>query len=398
MKIKIAYIINDLLRGGAQTLLLNMCRKLSKEKFDITIVYLYEYQGKKATFNKEFEAEGIDLVCLSSEKKRGLFSLVKTCKTIFKKIKPDIVHAHLPNAVIVGGLASIVTRTPFIIHEHNTHRFHSYKINLAFRILRPFAKLSIFYAETLERELYGAAHVISKKGDFKGQKKITILNGIDIEYIQNIKKHFTKGGGAWDAKRESVGIRKDQVVLFSSARFVAWKGHRHLAQAFIEAAGKSPELILVIAGDGPEKDVVQQLVDEAGLHDRVILLGSRTDVMEWLSVADIYSLVFEYTKEMKNAEAIGIAGFEAMAAGLPVIIGDYGGAHFYIKNQHNGSIVPPYDVQALVQEILKLVKDPELRQKMGEHALMRVLEILNLYDMIKVYEEIYTDLCTTYRS
>lgn len=396
---KVVYVINDLLLGGAQKLVLDLTKQFNKEKYEVVVVYLYNYENKKTTLKKDFENSNIELICLEDlAGSKNILKLAACCKNIFSELKPNIVHIHLPNALIVGGYASIITRTPFIIHEHNTHNFHTWKIKLIFAFYRIFSKLTICYAETVEKEIFHKSHVLSTSDDFMNtypsSKVVTVLNGIDVTGLSTTRDKFRTDSLEWILKRKSIGVEENEVMVFSAARFVKWKGHHLLVEGFAKFIQKSGDTntVLVIAGEGPEKTVCEDLAKSLGVDLRVKFIGARTDIPELLAVSDIYSLVFNYEDNMIHAEAMGLAGFEAMAAGLPVLIGDFGGASLYIQNMVNGVIVKKWDTDDLALKLEKLVGDKELRQRIGVNARERIFNLLDWKEKIKIYETIYNNL------
>lgn len=393
-KTKVLYIINDLMIGGAQSLVLNLCKDLDKNLFEVQVLYLYDFELKKTTYMEVFREIGIIPIHLNA-KKNGIFAKIKACISYIKTQKPDIVHLHLPDAVMIGSFASILTGAKFVIHEHNTHTFHSWKIKLMLAMCRPFALLTICYAESVEREVFGTSHVLFKADDVTGQKIVTIPNGVDVRPFRDLRTTFVAGGRMWKEKRASLGIGIDKIVIFSAARFVAWKGHEHLVNAFLSVRDKNPNLVLVIAGEGPEKKYIEEIIKKNNASEVIRLIGARTDVSEILMIADIYSLVFSYEKHMQHAEAIGLSGFEAMAAGLPTIIGDYGSAHVYMENMKNGIIVDPYNIDALGDVFIQLASDADLRKTIGNGATKKILEILDWCAIIRIYERIYQHITTS---
>jgi hypothetical protein len=79
-KTKIAYVVNDLLVGGAQKLVLDLAKQIPKDKFDVTVYYLYDYEGKKVTLKKNFEEIGAKLVCLETlANSESFISLILAC-------------------------------------------------------------------------------------------------------------------------------------------------------------------------------------------------------------------------------------------------------------------------------------------------------------------------------
>lgn len=395
-KIKIAYVINDLLLGGAQKLVYDLSRKLDSQKYEVTVYYLYDYENTKVTLKDDFLKngfmDGINLLCLQSIcGSKSFVKMIQICTEIFRHNKQDLVHIFLPDALIVSGTASIFTKTPFIIHELNTHSFHSWKIKIVFLLLRKFSSLTICYAETVEKEIFHSSTVMRDNKDFKWQKVITILNGIDASGLIKCRKDFTRGECRWIDKRKNIGITDDEIIIFSAARFVKWKGHHLLIEAFVNLLKKKylGKVVLVIAGEGPEKEQCIQLVKNYGIESKVRFLGGRTDINELLVISDIFSLVFDYDKNINDAEAIGISGFEAMAAGLPTLIGDYGGADFYVKNWKNGIIVKKNNVEDLSNCLEELIKNDELRERIGEDASVCILNLLDWSKIIQIYDSVY---------
>jgi glycosyltransferase involved in cell wall biosynthesis len=386
-KIKIAYVINDLLVGGAESALLGAVNSIDKDKFEVIVYNLYDYEGRGVTILSKFLEQGIKVIKLYQEEvKPGFLPLIKSAIKEFKLKKPDIVHCHLSNAVIVGGVASILTWKKFIIHEHQTHQMHSWKIRLMYKVLRPFASLTICYTTSVEEESFGTANLLQRPQDFDKQKVVTILNGVDVDNIQKVKNTIDKGH-----KKIQLGFPSDSILIVSIARIIDWKGQRHLLESFAKIAERRRDLYLCFVGYGYDEGFLKNRIKELGLEQRARVIGARTDVYEILAASDIFSLVFTYKKGM-NAEAIGISGFEAMASALPTIIGNYMLADKYIENNVDGIIVSPYDEKELGDVLLRLANDPELRNKIGEKAVVKIRSLLDWRAIIKIHEKIYTQL------
>ena len=297
--------------------------------------------------------------------------------------RPDVVHCHLPDAVISGAGASIVERIPFIIHEHQTQRFHSWKIQLMYHLIRPFASLSICFAGSIEKDTFGTSYVLKTPPESLDRKTYTIHNGIDTERVRTLSAHNDRS-----AKRRQLGYTDKDIVITSVARFVGWKGHRLLLEAFASVLERVPHTRLLIAGEGPLLEELRARAIELGLQNSVQMPGVRDDIYEILLASDISSLAFLYP-ENAQGEAVGIAGFEAMACGLPIVIADYAGASEYTQEGKNGIVVKHNDKAALAEALVHLAQDPLLRERMGHAAREYVSHNLDWENIIRVYERIY---------
>ncbi|HUO56401.1 MAG TPA: glycosyltransferase [Candidatus Paceibacterota bacterium] len=383
-KIKVAYVINSVLVAGAETTLFETASHLGRERFSPVVYVLGDYGDGRPTLVPRFAQANIPLIFLSPGKKLGVISALTSLRRMFRKERPDVIHAHLPDAVIASGIAAILLRIPFIIHEHQTHKFHSWKIRLAYRFLRLFAALTITYAETLEAELFGTTHVLRDPPERLAYSSYTVHNGIDVDRVKTTLSSLDR-----DRKRHECGFTKDDVIITSVARFVEWKGHQLLVEAFASVADHIPNARLFILGNGPLLEPLRARARELHLENRISLPGARNDIYEILGSSDIFSLAFVYPDGV-DAEAIGIAGFEAMAFGLPVVIGDYAGARTYLGDNERGMIVAPRDRDALAQALVRLVNDKQYRQQLGDAARVFVARELDWNVLIKVYERIYT--------
>jgi|GEM_PF-1243016 len=383
-KIKVAYVINSLLVAGAETVVLEMASHLDRQTFSPVVYVMRDYGIEKASLEARFKEKDVPIIFLKRGARIGIRTAIQILRTHWQTLRPDIIHLHLPDAVIAGGVAGISMRIPFIIHEHQTHQFHSWKIRLAYRVLRVFSKLAICYAETVEQELFGSSEVLVTPPSNLTRNSYTIHNGIDIDRVKVVQSTVDR-----DAKRREFGFLPEDIVIVSTARFTEWKGHRLLIEAFAAVASIVPRARLLIVGDGPLFVELKARVRELKLEDRITMPGVRSDVYEILAAADIFSLAFMYPTDV-DAEAIGIAGFEAMAFGLPVIVGDYMDARNYLGDNMRGMIIAPRNKQALCDAIITLVNDGLLRKCLGTAAHEFALRELNWNTLIKIYERIYT--------
>jgi glycosyltransferase involved in cell wall biosynthesis len=139
----------------------------------------------------------------------------------------------------------------------------------------------------------------------------------------------------------------------------------------------------LIVGEGELKSSLVKLCAELGLENRVLFLGHREDVNLLLDFMDIFIL-------SSHSEGCAISLLEAMASGKPVIATRVGGNPELVLEGKTGFLVPPAEPEKLAERIIFLLRNEDLRVKMGDEGRKRVNEKFSLETMLKNYEELYS--------
>lgn len=381
--LRVVHAINDLLLGGAQTAVLEITSRLNRDRFSPAVCYLNEYSGSRETLVSRFTEQHVPVTYVGRGGKTSWAKAIVPLYRYFRKHQPDIVHCHLIDATIAGVIAARVAgvRT-VIVHEHNTQKLNSWKVRVAYVVLRPLISLTICYAPTVEEENFGVVRILREPPKILEHRSYTIYNGVDIPRVE-----ATKRGKTHSSVREELAIPEDSVVITSVARLVPWKGQENLLKAFSSLAQTHPNTHLVFVGEGDLHETLLQHAEQAHLSSRVHILGARGDVYRILSESDISVLAFVYTYDA--GEAIGIAGFESMAFGLPLIASDYPSGRRIITHMQNGLLVKPADERALREAVEMLLRDPVLRVRLGETAKKTAYQLFDWRRIVPVYEQLY---------
>jgi glycosyltransferase involved in cell wall biosynthesis len=160
--------------------------------------------------------------------------------------------------------------------------------------------------------------------------------------------------------RRALRVGDGDVVVLSVARLWPEKGHDTLVRAI--AATDDPRLVLVLAGDGPERERLRALADELGV--RLVLAGDlpHERVIEAYCAADVFAL-------LSDREPWAVVVNEAAACGLPLVLSDRVGAAFdLLRDGENGSLVPAGDAEAAAAALRRLVVDPHARLAAGARS------------------------------
>ena len=167
--------------------------------------------------------------------------------------------------------------------------------------------------------------------------------------------------------RAALGVNGDGPVLVTVGRLAHEKGHDVLIAAASRLAGEWPSAQVLIAGEGEGRDGLQQLIDQAGLSERVRLVGQVQDVDGLLRAADVFAFP-------SRREGTPFALLEAMSATVPVVAADFGGADEIVDSGENGIVVPRDDPVALAEAINGLLRDPARARALAERGRERAAQ------------------------
>lgn len=284
----------------------------------------------------------------------------------------DLIHTHTPAASIFARMAARKARKKGTVVMYTCHGFH-------FHNAAPKKNWIMYYPVEKWMSRYTDYIVTINKEDFNRAKTFHAKNvryipgvGVDINRIKNAKVDKK-------AYKKSIGIPEDCVMLLSVGEMIERKNH----QVIIKALGKlkRDDIYYVICGKGPLKEELEQLSKSLGVH--TVFLGFRRDIPELCNTADISAFP-------SRIEGLGLAGIEAMAAGVPLVSSNVHGILDYVIDGKTGYACDPEDVDGFAKAIDKLASSEELRESMRDACLKAVepFEINNaLNTMWNIYRE-----------
>jgi glycosyltransferase involved in cell wall biosynthesis len=184
--------------------------------------------------------------------------------------------------------------------------------------------------------------------------------------------------------RKSLKLDDDVFYLITVGRLIKRKSLDTLILAL--SGIKNKKIRLLIAGDGPEKDYLQQIVRENGLEQRVAFLGyiSDGDKFRYLAVSDLFVLTSLH-------EGFGIVFMEAMHAGLPVVATNHGGQVDLLTQNENAILIDVGDVNACSSAIIRFEKDKNLYKKCSMNNKKRIKDYYAdkvAMEYIKIFKEL----------
>jgi L-malate glycosyltransferase len=187
--------------------------------------------------------------------------------------------------------------------------------------------------------------------------------------------------------RARPGERVKVPRVVAAGALIPIKGYDVLLEAFGQLAASGVAFALLLAGNGPERDRLEQQALSLGIGDRVEFLGGIDDVPALLSTAHI-------AVHSSRSEGLSNTILEAMAEGLPVVATSVGGTPEVILDGRSGFLVPPNDARSLAAKVKQLLDRSDLRIQLGQVGLEVVREKFNIDRIVTQYEHIYESVLT----
>ena len=185
-----------------------------------------------------------------------------------------------------------------------------------------------------------------------------------------------------------LGLEDEHCVLVAVGRLVARKGLEQLVE--IVAGIPDPGVRLLIVGDGPMRGPLQAQARELGAEGRILFPGFVAEELKWQILSN--SDAFVYTT---LHEGFGIVYLEAMATGLPVVTYDCGGQTDFLTDEI-AFLVPVGNKEKFRESLLRLIREPELREKMSRTALGKAKEF-EVDSIADAYLDLYRECLDRYR-
>jgi len=210
-----------------------------------------------------------------------------------------------------------------------------------------------------------------------------IYNGVDVQEFVSVARPESIAG-------IPVSELGDQFypVVGTTCRLAREKGVKYLLQAANLVLQKMPKALFVIAGDGPEKEQLQQLAREMGIDQHVLFVGflDHAHALELLSVVDLFAMT------PVSGESFGIAVAESMMLEKPVVATNIGGIPEVVADKETGYVVRSRDVEAIANAIMQLAAYTEDARTMGQKGRARVLQLFTLERMVSEFYDLFAGL------
>jgi len=367
-KCKVLLVVCNTKLHGTERYVIELARNLSKELFDVYVAtpeigeiseLLLKYNINELVFHNR----RMNLFTL-----RGALNLFK----FIREYKFDVIHANagiIPN--ILGKLLGVRVNIEI---KHGIHYTDEVLRKLPFKkkiqewIKQFFVDYFIAISNNDKERMV--------KYFFLKEEKIKIIyNGIDINFLLPYRKIL-------NLEKET---SKTLITIGNIGRITFLKGHDVLIEAFYKLAAIRQNVKLVIVGTGENEPEIKELIEMKGLTDKVILMGYKTNIFDYLNTFDIFVLTSRY-------EGVPYVILEAMSIGVPIISTKVGGIDNILEDGKTALLVEKENIEKIFEAMLKLVDDPLLRYKLASNSIEEVKNY-SISKMVSETSALYLSKC-----
>lgn len=366
---KIIHLISGGDVGGAKTHVLSLLHGLT-ETDTIRLVCFMEGQ-----FAAEARELGIDTVVLSS---RNPQRIVRQLSQMIQDQRYELVHCHGSRANLIGVLLKAKVKLPFITTVHSDYRLDY--------LGRPWHRLTYGTINTvcvhrIQNHICVAdsmAEMLIDRG-FDPHHIFTLYNGVDFQ------KQIHCHDRVEFCRELGLSVNSEHVVYGIAARLSAVKDIGTLIRAFSRVLLTCPNARLLIAGDGEQRQELEQLAAKLCPAGTYSFAG-------WISDTDSFYNAIDVNMLTSVSEGFPYALPEGARMSLATISSKVGGVPALIEHGVTGLLFEPGDVDVLADHMIQMANDSALRHRLGSALYEKTLQEFSLDAMVRKQRAIYETL------
>lgn len=356
--VNVCFVIDRLSRAGTETQLLALIRHLDRNVVNPTLCLLDGNDQESQSLRPDC-CPVLDLR-LRKLASAASVSAASRLARFWRRHRVEIVQTYFLDSTYFAAPLARMCGIPHVIRVRNNSGYwltpgHKFLGRMASRL-----GLTLTNSETGRRALEEAECV--------GGDRVTVIeNGIDLELFP---------------PSSPPNLERPDVRIGAVANLRPVKNIDGLIRAAAILKEDFPGCQFEVAGDGPERSSLEQLISQSSLSDQFALRGQLGDVPRFLSQLDV-AVLCSHSESMSNAL------LEYMAAGRAVVATDVGANSRLIRHEIEGLIVSAGDDLALANAIRRLIREPALAQRLAAAARRRVEAEFSRARMVRRFEEFY---------
>lgn len=353
--------------GGLERIVLSLIREGRRCGHRISVVCV-EAPGQLA---EEAKDAGADVVALGKPPGR-LSEYVERAKEVLGPLAPDVIHTHQIGAAWYLGQAAKSIGRP-VLHTEHGNEFARTRGLLKTLKVRLFLHQAAKFVDRFCCVSDEIAAAVSRWQTVPRAKIVVVPNGIPVEAGESLRPA--------SAIRSALGIPEGVTIVGTVGRLTEVKRQDIL----VRAVAALPGVHALIVGDGDQRKMLEGLVRELGIVDRVHFAGYQSRPEEYLQLMDVFTLT-------SRSEGFPVSLLEAWRAGVPAVCTAVGGIPRVVTQEVDGLLIPSGDEQALTAALSRLIADRLLRERIALAGQKTIRERYSLERMATEYEQRYVDL------
>ena len=362
--LRVMFLVTSMPVGGAETLLVNLVRRLDRERFLPELCCLKERGPLGEMISDEIPVHSGLLGA-----KHDVRVLGRLTRLFAERRIDAAITVGAGDKMFWGRLAAWRAGLPVVAAALHSTGWPD-GVGRLNRLLTPITDAFIAVAAPHGR------HLAEIEG-FPAAKVHVIPNGVDTERFRPLPRS--------EAFRAELGLAPTDRAVAIVAALRPEKNHSMLLEAIANLRRTRPEVKLLVVGEGPERANIERRAAELGVGEAVRLLGNRGDVPEILAAADAFCL-------SSHMEANPVSILEALACEVPVVAPRVGSIPETVRDGDTGYLVEPGDASAMASRIAMLLDDATARRRLGKSGRELVVAHWSLDNMVRGYERLITDI------
>ncbi len=351
--------------GGADTVICQILRRLDRQRFTATAVYLFKRGESIAPIAELLREADIELIELPGGRLIDPFQLYRLHRLVRLR-RIEILHCHDPKADVYGALLHLFNSRLKLVSTLHTWHQQSWRsrlyIALDFLALRFFHRRIAVSQDTRKQALAGGLREV-----------VLMLNGVDTEF--------------WTPGPRVERRPGEPLTVGFVGRLSREKGVRDLVRIARAVLDRYPDCAFLLAGEGPEREPAEQLAQQLGVAPRLRFLGR-------LAKADLHTFYqrLDLLLMPSYSEGVPIAMLEAMSMGVPVVATRAGGIGEVLTDGETALLTAVGDSEGLVRQIVALIEAPVRAVELSRRARELVRTRYGLAGRVRELERIYLEL------
>lgn len=364
-RLRVLTLLDTVRPGGAERLAVTVTAQLDRDRFDPIVCT--SRRDTWSPLHDVLDSADVPLVTLDRSHRAALWSW-RALAGILRRRRIDVLHAHMFGSNAWGTVFGRLVHVPVVVaHEHSW----SFERNM----LR----------YTVDREVIARGADVLVAVSHEDRARMIQLEGIPSAKVRVIPNRIMPLPPPRFDLRAELGVSEPAPVI---GTLTVLRPEKAL-DVLVEVAGlltpQFPDLMVLIAGTGPEEERLRSLIRSRGLERTVRLLGFRRDVAAVLAAVDV--AIFS-----SDREGSPLAVLESMAAGKPIVATRVGGIPSLVKHEEHALLAPPRDPPALAHAVARLLQDRELRERLGRNARERQRTEFDIESSVRAVEDLYEQL------
>lgn len=363
---RISHVVENLNRGGLERVVIDLVRAQAAAGHDCQVVCLFE----AGSLAPELLSHGIRVIACGKRDGADLRAILRLRRALTSQ-RTEVLHSHNGTPHYYARVAALGLGLRRVVNTRHGMGDSSPASRREWLF-----RQSMRWTDAAVAVSAAAGRRLTDTGLVPAHKLHVLPNGIHAGDFRQRDPQLRAQLAA------SLGLAPDTQLVGFVGRLNWAKDLGTMVDAFARVHAQRKDVALVLAGEGSERGAVEAAIAQAGIGDRVFLLGDRNDIPQLLPAFSMFAM-------SSISEGYSIALLEACACALPIVATRVGGNAEIVADGVNGLVVPPRDPEALAAAMVSLLDDPQRAADMGHAGRAWLLANSTFEVMASRYLDVY---------